>query len=214
MARFLTGFAFCRRWTAILPQPAMALPVLSFPAVFINAAHGQNGFLTAALFIGASLTMTAQPALAGLCFGCLVFKPQIAIVIPIALLAARRWTTLVAAAATASVLIVASVAVFGVDTWRAFIASGPGVNFVLQQTGPEQMPSIFAAVLLLHGNMATAYTLNICVILGVCVVLFGALRRRPGTPGEGALIAAAALVSTPTCTTMILRSSRCRSPGC
>ena len=78
-----------------------ALAILAFPAFLVNAGHGQNGFLSAALIGGGALCSTSAPLLAGLCLGALVYKPQLAVMIPIALIAARRWTTLAAAAASA-----------------------------------------------------------------------------------------------------------------
>jgi len=66
------------------------LLALAFPAVFINLGHGQNGLLTAALLGAALLMLTRQPLLSGTLFGLLAYKPQFALVIPIALLASNQ----------------------------------------------------------------------------------------------------------------------------
>src|SRR6266481_6505738 len=86
------------------------LLALAFPAVFINLGHGQNGLLTAALLGAALLMLTRQPLLSGTLFGLLAYKPQFALVIPIALLASNQWRAIAAAAATIMALSVLSVA--------------------------------------------------------------------------------------------------------
>jgi hypothetical protein len=50
---------------------------LAFPAVFINAAHGQNGFLSAALIGVGLLVMDRRLLLAGLLLGAMTYKPHL-----------------------------------------------------------------------------------------------------------------------------------------
>src|SRR5439155_20475230 len=107
---------------AILPRPDALLPAIAFPAVFVNTGHGQNGFFTAALLGGALQIMEKYPALAGVLFGLLAYKPQFGLLIPLALLASRRWTTIAAAAVTVTASVVLSVAILGTDVWHAFFA--------------------------------------------------------------------------------------------
>ena len=96
-----TGLAYVRVVRAWLGERLDALPALAFPAVLVNAGHGQNGFLSAALFGAGALWLERRPILAGVCFGCLVYKPQLGLMIPLALLAAGRWKTLAGAAGAA-----------------------------------------------------------------------------------------------------------------
>ncbi len=102
-----TGYAFYRVLRLYLPSLDPAA-FLAFPAVFVNAAHGQNGFLSAALIGGGLFAMDRSPALAGVLLGAMAFKPHLALAIPFALVFARRWTTLIAAAATATAFAAAS----------------------------------------------------------------------------------------------------------
>src|SRR5258708_23754680 len=72
----------------------------AFPACFVNLGHGQNGFLSAGLF-GAALAMLApRPVLSGVLFGLLAYKPQIGLLIPVALMAAGQWGPFLAAGVT------------------------------------------------------------------------------------------------------------------
>jgi alpha-1,2-mannosyltransferase len=74
------------------------LPVAAaFPAVFINLGHGQNGFLTAGLLGAALVALPRRPVVSGLLIGLLSYKPQFALVIPFALLAAGQWRAIAAA---------------------------------------------------------------------------------------------------------------------
>ena len=98
--------------TRIAGRPEAWLPALAFPAVFVNVTHGHNGFITAALLGGALLVLDRRPLLAGVLLGCLAYKPQFGLLIPLVLVATGRWRTIAAAAAT--VLAIAGL------TWIAF----------------------------------------------------------------------------------------------
>ena len=139
------------------------LPVAAaFPAVFINLGHGQNGFLTAGL-LGAALVTLEQPVLSGLCIGLLAYKPQFALVIPVALLAAARWGVIASAALTVAALIAMSWFCFGIDSWTAFLASTEMSRKVLLEQGSvgfEKLQSAFAAVRLWGGSVPLGYAVQ------------------------------------------------------
>ena len=101
-------------------QPAISLALAS-PFAAWNFLIGQNGFLTASLLGASLLVLERQPVLAGVFIGCLTYKPQFGILLPVALIAARQWRVCVSAAVTAIFLAAASVAAFGVDAWVAFL---------------------------------------------------------------------------------------------
>jgi hypothetical protein len=147
---------------------------LAFPAVFINLGHGQNGLLTAALLGAALLTLARQPLLSGTLFGLLAYKPQFALVIPIALLASNRWRAIAAAAATIVALFVLSVAAFGTEIWYAFAASTEMSRKLLLQNGDvgfEKLQSMFAVVRMWGGGIPLAYiaqgAITLAAICGV-----------------------------------------------
>ncbi|MGH7043438.1 MAG: glycosyltransferase family 87 protein, partial [Acetobacteraceae bacterium] len=98
-------------------RPIMLLVLLA-PATALTAAAGQNGLLTAALLIGGCRLIRARrPVLAGVLFGLLSCKPQLGVLVPVALLAAGQWRTIAAAAATVLATILASAAAFGWMMW-------------------------------------------------------------------------------------------------
>jgi alpha-1,2-mannosyltransferase len=195
----ITGFACYRVLRAWLGTQFGALPILAFPAMLSNLGHGQNAFLSAALFGGGALMLDTRPIAAGLCLGALVYKPHLAIVVPIALIAARRWRTLFSAVVCATAFCLASLAVFGADAWRAFLEASPLARMALEQNmvGDEKMQSVFAGVRLLHGGLTLAYGLQIIAALGVCAALVDLQRRAFRSNAEGPAMVAAALLASP-----------------
>jgi hypothetical protein len=156
------------------------LLALAFPAVFINLGHGQNGLLTAALLGAALLMLTRQPLLSGTLFGLLAYKPQFALVIPIALLASNQWRAIAAAAATIMALSVLSVATFGTEIWYAFAASTDMSRKLLLQNGDvgfEKLQSMFAVVRMWGGGLPLAYiaqgAISIAAVCGIACTWHG-----------------------------------------
>jgi len=177
------------------------LPLLAFPALLVNAGHGQNAMLTAACFAGYMVLGDRMPLLAGAALGGLVIKPQLAIAIPIILLCARRWHALLGAGLSATLLCAGATFSLGADAWRAFAAAAPagGPMLALGLNGFAKMPTIFAAVRLVGGGVGLAALAQAAIAAGVLGVAGALAARRPGAGAEGALMAAAALLISPWC---------------
>ena len=99
------------------------LAILSAPAAVWVVLAGQNTFLSATLLYGGLALLDRRPVLAGLLLGLLAYKPQVWLLVPLALLAARLWWALLALVATAAVLSLASLLLFGADFWLSFVAA-------------------------------------------------------------------------------------------
>ncbi len=93
----------------------------AIPAVWWALGWGQNSFLSAGLMAGGTLLLQRRPMAGGALLGALCFKPHFGLLIPVALLAGRRWRAVLGAALSVVTLVTASTLVFGVDTWRAFL---------------------------------------------------------------------------------------------
>ncbi len=184
----------------ILPRPQTLLVAAAFPAVFVNIGHGHNGFLTAALLGGALHLLDRRPWLAGVLIGCLAYKPQFGVLIPIALLAGTRWRTIGAAAGTVAALIALSLLTLGGDVWNAFADSLKFTQaVVLEQgdTGWEKIQSVFSAVRMWGATVHTAYAVQIA--LGLVLAASIAWLWQSNAPFElkaGAL-ATGSLLATP-----------------
>jgi hypothetical protein len=119
--------------------------------------------------------------------------------IPIALIASRRWTVLAAAAASASALVAASWIAWGGAIWRAFLTATPLARATLERNlvGYEKMQSVFAAVRLLHGGLTLAYSLQAATALAAAAALVWLNRRRFRSEAEGPAMVMAALLASP-----------------
>jgi hypothetical protein len=176
------------------------LLALAFPAVLVNLGHGQNGFLTAALFGGALALLDRRPLIAGILFGLLAYKPQLALMIPFALAASGRWRALAAAGTAVLALGIATTIVFGADAWRAFFnASHFARTVVLEQgdVGFYKMQSVFAWARLWGAPVPLAYALQgaLAALLAAAVTALW----RSATPYalKAAGLCLAAILATP-----------------
>ncbi|HEY5411604.1 MAG TPA: glycosyltransferase family 87 protein [Caulobacteraceae bacterium] len=184
----------------ILPEKGAMLLALAFPAVFMNLTHGQNGFLTAALIGGGLLMLDRRPWLAGVLFGLLAYKPQFGVLLPLALLAEGRWRTILAAGIT--VIAAASLAylVFGVETWRAFLANTAFTRHaVLEQGGAGfwKIQSVFAAVRLWGGSIGLAYAVQAAAGLAAALAVFVLWRSKADPRLKAAGLIVGAFICTP-----------------
>ena len=94
---------------------------LAFIPACTNALTGQNGFLSAALTIGGLRLLERRPLWAGAILGCMSYKPQLFLLVPVALVAARAWRALAACIAAAAALVLLSALVFGPETWLLWL---------------------------------------------------------------------------------------------
>ena len=166
---------------------------LAFPGAVIAAFFGQNAMLSAALFGGAAATLERSPLLAGVFIGCLAYKPQLAVLAPLALIVAGRWRAFFAATVTVAILVAASATAFGRDAWSGFIVSLAGATAWNANGAPgfNKFSSPYAAIRLLGGSATTAWVVQGVLAALAIVVLIAVLRRRPGGAGEIAMLVVA-----------------------
>jgi hypothetical protein len=203
----VTGYA-CWRIVQVWLGPSLrrwALPMLAFPGVLSTVGHGQNAFLTTALFGAAILAWDRRPLLAGVLIGLLTIKPQLGLLIPLALIVSGRWRVIASACATALGLALTALAVFGFGTWRGWLAVSPLARRALEEdwVGADKMQSAFAAVRLLHGSLGLAYAVQAAVAVTAAAILVQVMRPRAADPlapdalAQGAALATASLLASP-----------------
>jgi alpha-1,2-mannosyltransferase len=185
----------------ILPQQSnMLWLILGFPAVFLALGHGQNSFLTTALFATGLLCLRNRPMLAGMCFGMLAYKPHLAMLIPIALLAAGHIKTIFAAGMTVLVFCGVSAAVLGPDIFSAYLAITHATqNALLESGGPgwHKIQTAFAAVRACGGSIMLAYGIQGSISLGCALLTFRVWRSAVAPSLKYALLCVASLLATP-----------------
>jgi arabinofuranan 3-O-arabinosyltransferase len=153
-------FAFYRALRIAMPSGRTLLLALATPAVLINAIAGQNGTWTAALF-GAGLgLLERRPMLAGGLLGLMIYKPQLGILIPVALMAGGRWRACAAAAGTSAGLIIVAAIWFGPDLFADYLRQLGALRQLILEDGTgvwHRMLSVFVAARRLGADVTVAY---------------------------------------------------------
>lgn len=194
LAGWAIWFAVARR---ILPEASLA--ILAFPAAYLAASHAQNGFVTGALLIGGVIALRRSQALSGALLGALIIKPHLALLVPFWLAAGRKWTAFAAAGASALGLCLASLLVFGADTWAAYPESfKASAALMAQDPGPFflRMATLYSA-LRQHGDPAVAMACQAAVTLALLVLTCRFWSRARDETAAGAMMLAATALASP-----------------
>jgi len=193
--------ALCGALSLWIKDRRVLLSAIAVVAVSLVASSmvvlGQNGFLTTALLVGGFGWRRQRPILAGILFGVLTMKPQLGLMVPVAMIAGRDWRVLGSAAVTALLLIGISVMLFGIEPWQDWIGIGlhPSAEFAdrVYRTNIQWGEGIFATVRSLGVPVDGARLAQIIVTLGAAVTVCWACRR----PIRPDLQLAILLVATP-----------------
>ncbi len=146
------------------------------PATGITLISGQTGFLSGALMVGGLRLLPSRPALAGVLFGLLAYKPQLGVLVPVALVAMGAWRAIAAATATFLVGALVSGFVYGFSLWGLWAHSifeyatrfHPVVGY---------MPTIYANAIMLGAWRSVAWIAQLAVSIPVGVVVWRAWAR-------------------------------------
>jgi hypothetical protein len=178
---------------------AWLIPALAFPSVFWTLGLGQNAFLSAALFAAGTRVIDRRPALGGALLGALIYKPHLGLLVPVALLAGRRWRAIAGAAACVGVLVLLSGLAFGWDAWAAFIASFRGAHGTYENGRIELagMVSVFAAARLAGLPVGVAYALQCVAAVAAAGAVALAWWRDSPLPVRAAALLAGTLLALP-----------------
>jgi len=181
-------------------REAIAL-VLASPFTVCNILTGQSGFLTATL-LGASLSqLERRRVLAGLFIGCLTYKPQLGMLLPLALAAANQWRAFASASVAALILAAASIIAFGTGTWAAFpqelVAQANGSLFADSQVQWGYLQTVYGLVRYLNGGPTLAWLAQGATTSAATVTVWFIWRSRTPYVLKAATLSAATLIATP-----------------
>jgi hypothetical protein len=186
---------------ALLGDWVAPLLLVASPAVAVNLVLGQNGAVTAALLMTACAWMARRPASSGALLGVLTFKPQLGLLVPFALLAERRWTTITTAIVAALAFAGLSAAVFGLEAWRAFVGDALPMQTAMMSggTGPfrRMMTSAFMAGRLLGLALSWAMLAQVPFTLAGALFVWRAWRSDASLGMKFAILAVAGHMATP-----------------
>ncbi len=195
------AFALAARSAGGPGVPAgVALAALFSPALLENALSGQTGALAGALLVAGLLGAATRPRSSGLMLGVLAVKPQMGLLVPVHLLAARRWRTLGWGAVSCLGMAALSLSIWGMESWSAFLSSsGSKVSGVLSapfQALPSQtnFTSPFMAARALGAGLAFAWVIQGIVSLACVAVCIAASSRLRGLEDPESRRVAVALV--------------------
>jgi len=152
---------------------ACPLPyALAHPSVLSNALIGQNAFLTSAIFVGGTELVARRPYVAGAILGLLVIKPQLAILLPIAMLAGREWKVILAACVSVSALLLLALVIFGPAAYQGFFQILPFYSGAMRASRWPwgEIASTFAVARQLGGSEFTALAIHGIVALAAALL--------------------------------------------
>jgi hypothetical protein len=189
----------------IIRRPSAIALVLASPLTAWTLYAGQNGFLWASLLGASLLLLERRPVLAGLLIGCLTWKPQFGILLPVALAASKQWRAFASAAATTLLLAGASIAAFGTAVWEVFPRELAAQTSEVLVAGGHAHPTpdwgyiqtIYGLVRTLHGSAAVAWLAQGAMAVGLAIIVWLVWRYSVRYSLKAATLSAAALIATP-----------------
>ena len=153
------------------------------PATAATVYFGQSGFLFAALLIGglrASFGGAGLQILGGVVLGVAACKPQLGLLVPVALLAMRAWRTMAAACLTVAALVGLTAWLFGAAIWPTWLAVLPDYSrrFDVEMTAYWYLvPTVEGSLRLLGYGAGVAKLVQAAVALPVVLAVWQSFRR-------------------------------------
>ncbi|NDU87097.1 MAG: DUF2029 domain-containing protein, partial [Ferrovum sp.] len=183
----------------IIPKQETLWALVAFSGSWINIRAGQNGFLTAAIAGAALIFLGKRPLLAGILIGLLAIKPQLAVLFPVALMAAGLWRSFIMAALTVMVFAIVSVGVLGDTTYHAWLQALPLPERYLESgyLPLPAMPTVFSFLRLLGVPVSAAYLGHTVVAIGATMILWKVWRRSSNEMLRGAALTTATFLVSP-----------------
>jgi glycosyl transferase family 87 len=191
LALFLVGATICyalsvwliwRECSALRAHGRLvALLAAASPLFFVVLRYAQLSTFSLLLWAAALVALRRRrPLLAGLAIGCLIYKPQLGIVVGVVLLLCREWRIVCGAVMSAAAQLLVAWAAAGTATMMRYLAAlwTLMLNPSLVQISPSEAHSIrgFVQLLIPSPPVVTA-----CFLLGLAVALAAAVRSWSGS---------------------------------
>lgn len=186
----IAGLGIIKRWW--LPFTAVL-----FPGAWMNLYAGQNGGLSAALLLGGIGLLDRFPVAAGILFGLLSYKPQFGLLIPMALIAGRKWSCFASATASVIGLALVSYIAFGATPWAMFLSNYQTDWLAQSDIFWVKSVTVYPMARLAGLGPTTATSLQfLSAVAAACIVLF-VWRRRFSVEARAAALTFGTLLTTP-----------------
>lgn len=195
-----TLIPFTMMMQRLVPGRDTLLLTLAAPVTLFCVTQGMNGFLTALLLAGGLMVLDRRPMAAGLLFGCLIYKPQLALILPIVLLSGRHWRAIAGAFVSAGFLVGLTLVIWGWPVWQAFIESVALSRTAIIEGGVAGFHKIvtpFAAARLWGASVFVAYIVQV-VFTGLAIASVITVSRKTRMAAlRNSVVCAAVVISTP-----------------
>lgn len=184
-----------------LPRAYAAIAIFS-PALAWNVALGQNGALTGALLLAGLLQAERRPWLGGALLGCLIVKPHLAVLVPVALVARSNWRAIGAAAFTATALFLLSAAAYGWGAWYGFAThTGPMMRQLMEAPFPQgyqmQSVTVFVFARALGLGVSASYLMQAAAATLAIAVIWRSAQWPLDTLARAAIVVTLTFLATP-----------------
>ena len=170
---------------------------LAQPSLLVNGFIGQNAFLTSGLVLAGLHLLKTRPLIAGAVLGLLVIKPQLAAMLPVAMIAGRYWQAIAGGALSACIVLLVGLLTLGVESYGAFFEIlSIYTGFVAQSRWPwHEIASVYALFRYFGLAAGIAMAIHIAVALVAATMVWQSWRQ--DRPGKHAVLAAATMLATP-----------------
>jgi alpha-1,2-mannosyltransferase len=167
------------------------------PPALVDFMIGQTGFLTTGLFLFGLGLLSSAPFTAGAILGLLLVKPQLALLLPVAMLGGREWRAIAGAVMSSVGALLTGVFFFGIDAYRGFLEILPHYTGYMRHNSWNwvELASPFAFLRYININPAAALVAQSVIAAGATLVTYFAWSRR--WPEKFAILAAASLLMSP-----------------
>lgn len=179
----------------------VALLAISFPAFFNLIAWGQTSVLALACFTALFFLLRGRHEfLAGLAFGCLIFKPQLAVASAIVFIAVGLWRVAVGAATSGAAQLAVGVLYYGTAPLREWLTMLLHARSVLTFLEPRPyqthcLRTFWTMLIPRPGPALALYVFSLAAALVVTVSLWRRCNRVPLSLRYSALLVTTVLVS-------------------
>jgi len=176
-----------------------ALATIGTPAALLNLVCGQNGYFTAVLLVWGISLVETRPAVAGVLLGMVCYKPQLGLLLPVALAAGGYWRTFAVTTAFVAFLISASVIALGPDVWAGFIHRMDAERLLLQFAPSTwaMMPTVFVMARLAGAGVSTAYLIQALSAVSAAAAVAALWRRQCPSAIRSAGLVVGIFLATP-----------------
>ncbi len=172
-------------WKTCSRLPLCLFGLIVAPVTTATIFAGQGGFLAASLMTAGIRITSSRPIVAGILLGLLSYKPQLGLLIPVALAAAGLWTVFAAACITVIGMAAAATLAFGSDIWATWLAMLPAYADLFDNvtTPLKSRPTIMANLQLLGVPLIWARAVQATVSAAVAIVVWRCFRRNTAPTG-------------------------------